>query len=312
MNKFNRQEMSVSAFPPTLEPCSQCKELLEVIELWKQAYRKSASHFLSVQRELIKAEAAAHRLGEIVSDQYRLDGEWDVSQRHSSKRRKGRSESCYDDPKELQQLLFAALTAAGGLCKTGAVSCFETRKQPSIRRKDVSDSPRSAKRHSWNEDSLQKGASCGSTDSGVSGAADGQIQKDFTMNGSKPSHAVNSYDVPFVISDGSQLSLELPRSSSDRHCPSSDRPRPVSEAESTSGSRIRSISCASDGSQSDHSQLVQRLQQLEGDKNRWAEGKWAAQLHSKTLVTCCACACTCVYACIHVCVCVCQYVPRGC
>ena len=42
----------------------------------------------------------------------------------------------------------------------------------------------------------------------------------------------------------------------------------LSEGGDLFGSRIRSSSCNSDGGQSDHSFLVQRLQQLEGDKNR--------------------------------------------
>ena len=269
MSKLNRQGVSVAAFPPVLEPCSQCKELLEVVELWKQAFRKSANHFLSVQRELIKAEAAAHRLKEIVSDQYRFDGEWEPSQRHSSKRRKGRSESGYEDPKELQQMLFASLTEASQLCKTGAFNCFETRKQPSVRRRDTKGSPKTTKRHSWNEDSSQKD----STDGGVAGDVKEQVQKGFKMNGSEQHSAmVNAYDIPVIISHPSPVG---PRSSpdglhpsSDRRNPFSDRPRPISVVESISGSRVRSSSCNSDGGQSDHSFLVQRLQQLEGDKNR--------------------------------------------
>lgn len=269
MSKLNRQGVSVAAFPPVLEPCSQCKELLEVVELWKQAFRKSASHFLNVQRELIKAEAAAHRLNEIVSDQYRLDGEWDTSQRHSSKRRKGRSESGYEDPKELQQMLSASLTAASQLCKTGAFSCFETRKQPSIRRKDTKDSPKPTKRYSWNEESV----SC-STDGAVAVDVKEQAQKGFKINGSEQhSTMVNAYDVPLITSHPSPVgpcpSPDRLHPSSDRRHPFSDRPRPVSVVESISGSRTRSSSFNSDGGQSDHSFLVQRLQQLEGDKNRW-------------------------------------------
>ena len=268
MSKINRQGTSVAAFPPVLEPCSQCKELLEVVELWKQAFRKSASHFLNVQRELIKAEAAAHRLKEIISDQYRFDGEWDASHRHGSKRRKGRSESCYDDPKELQQLLFSALTAAGALCKTGAVSCFETRKQPSIRRKDAKDSPRSAKRHSWNEDSLQKGTPGGSADGGGSGAV--KVQQNVTVDSRRHPSTINAYDVPFIASHPSPDGLRLSFGRS-------DRPRPVSAVESISGGRIRSMSYNIDDDQSEHSLLMQRLQQLEGDKNRWEAWTWAAE-----------------------------------
>ena len=262
----------MAAFPPVVEPCSQCKELLEVIELWKQAFRKSASHFLSVQRELIKAEAAAHRLGEIVSDQYRVDGDWEAQQRHGSKRRKGRSECSYDEPLELQQMLFAALTAASGLCKRGAVNCFETRKQPSIRSKEASNSPKVTKRHSWNEDSTQKDNSCSSSDGMVSGAANGQ-KRDGTMDAATPTNAANSgdghgnaisYDVPRPSSD-------VPRPSSGVSLPSSGVLRPSSEVESISS--VQSSSCASDdSSQIDHSHLAQRLQQLEGEKNRFGEG----------------------------------------
>lgn len=164
-----RTERSLSTIrpsPPT--SCPQCEEHVQVINLWKLAVRSVAKSFLSVHKELIKAEAYTNRITELSADFRQDKNRSDVEHepRGSIKgaaRKKGRSESwsVEEDAAELLHGLKSALNAATELCRKGAFDCFETKSRPDSQRSSVNEEGESFKtahkRFSLNEAMLSPG-----------------------------------------------------------------------------------------------------------------------------------------------------------
>ena len=147
-------------------PCSQCPKLMGLVELWKQSVQNIARNFLAVQRELIEAEAVAHRLKEVIEDllkrKVKLEEEFESSRLHSSKasmKRRHKPESTSNVKEEVGDMLkklSGALTISSNLCKKGALDCFDTKRRRSLYSSSSFSSkiqplPRS---HSFHEDWL--------------------------------------------------------------------------------------------------------------------------------------------------------------